>query len=593
MRLTFALTLMLTVATPAAFADAWRLEPLDETLAGSQFGQSYANRQFSVATAINNNGHLVGYQRTAESQYRSFGITTSDNPALTIVDTPDFVALSAGDAACFWLFCATEFPFGIQIGESGALTSFVGADAGSAVIPDSLPFSRFPGSFVEENAHGIVATTQYGNDDQAGFLVGDFGVTALSSVRWLVAINDNQPAQVLGHVGVGGDCQVFGYGCEPAPRECDDDDDGHSNDRGVGHHSHGRGHGYGHDDCHEEHDTASNDTGGAGYPVLLAMDADGGAAPLLFPMTTEEGPITRAFPLALNNDTAVLRASIGDDGANRLLVCHFQASSLDANADGRVDCAGGLVPVAVDGDRDLLTVLGFSLNNDGLLLGNGGFSAAGLGLPMVADLNTDAPRLTLLANHLGSDRQVQLSVVTDVNNEGMASGYGFADCGDQPEAVRLLPAEPLPGAIRFVPGSLEMDTLIRPGQNYTLSPQAAGASGSALFRYALFDRTSGQWQTVQDWSAGAYQGSAPASETDLCVRVEVADSLDMSQQREQLLRYRVSDEPAPTTYTPATPGGSLPSTPGDALSEALPQIGAFSYLLLVLVLGCKRRAQAA
>lgn len=596
MRLNAIFILLLSCALAQTHA-AMRLEPLQETVADSQFGQAYANRQFSIATAINNNGQVTGYQRTGEGLYRSFGITSGDNPALAIVDTPDFIALSAGDAACFWIICSTEFPFGMAITETGALTSFVGAESGSSVIPGSLPFSRFPGSFVEENAHGVVATTQYSAEGQSGFFLGDFGVTPVPEVRWLVAINDNQPAQALGQIGEAGDCQVFGYGCFPDPDECDDDGDGHSNDKGVGHHSHGRGHGYGHDDCHDDAEMQRSPPTGNGFPALLAMNAEGGVTALAFPQSTDSGKITRAFALALNDSIAVLRADVRDgsrERTNQLFTCRFDPYALDVDGDGRVDCEAGLERVAIDGERELLTVLGFTLNNNGLLVGNGGFSASGIGLPMVADLEADTPTLTLLANYLHVHRDVQLSVITDINDLGEAVGYGYRSCTDQPEAVRILPAEPLAGDIRFVPASLERDTLIRPGQDYTLLPRSAGAAGSALFRYSLLDADSGQWQVQQDWSADPYTATAPAEETDLCVRVEVADSLDMTHRREQLLRYRVSNDPAPDSASGATPGSALPASPGDALADALPQIGSGGALalLLLLVRGRSRRQAA-
>ncbi|MEE4251273.1 MAG: hypothetical protein V2I38_11840, partial [Alcanivoracaceae bacterium] len=417
--------------------DGFIVRPLTEMTAASAFGQSFASHQYSVGTTVNQRGNLIGYQLTEAGQWRSFNVTPGSNPALVIVDTPDFIALAAGEPVCVWIFCSAALPWGMMLAQDGPVGQFVGRDPLLAPLPGSLPDSRFPGALVNGNRHGVVATSQQSDAGRFAAIVFSSGVVTLSDVPWLTAINDNVPAQVLAYHGADADCLISAIGCEPpAPVSCRQDGDRHTNTRGKGHHSHGKGHGYGHYRCGPgkpgsdsyrgivasaqsiDPPAASANVGDGSS--LITVTADGVISRLNFPSQLASGEgLSKLYPLALNNRTVVLRADIHGSTVwpGRLLRCDFDPLQQDDNADGVVDCLGGLRPIetAETGIR-VRTVFGFSLNNQGLLIGNTGFAGAGIGVPFQLNLNQVVVQADLLANRLIGAEGWEPASVNDLND---------------------------------------------------------------------------------------------------------------------------------------------------------------------------------
>lgn len=573
------------------------LEPIDTLLPASDFALSYESRQLSIATDINDQGYVLGYQLTADSQFRTYNIALQTNPAATVIDTPDFLGLSAGPQHCVWIICTGDLAFGIQIGDTSAGTNFVGGTANTNLVPGTLPVSFFPGDFVEENGAGIVISTQQGDGVQFGVIIDGESLTTLADIPWLVDINDNAPAQVLAYDGSLGGCLVTGIGC---PDDEDDsahcDEDRHRHQTGIGHHSHGRGHGYGHH-CDSSASAAASARAAAGGALMLTLAATGPTR-LRFPDALSSGEgVSALFPLAINNDRAVLRGTItqGDTiWPERLLSCQFDSATLDGNEDGTVDCIGGLLAVeALPSGTRVGTVLGFSLGQDATLVGNIGFTGAGIGIPAVWPLSALPTAPDLLVNRLSAHGNHELSVVTASNNNGQGVGYGYAGCGAAADAYRFSPTDGDLSDLGFSINDLYATAWAAPGQNYSVAPAAHGGSGEYLYRYWAMSPGDDGWALAQDWSDSALAQTASVSEGEICYRIELADANNMADQRLQVLRFRIADAPLSDGNTPALP----PASPGAgleaALEEALP-IGSSSLcLLLAMLLAYRRQHQAA
>ena len=599
-RLMILLTPLLLAAGPASAG--LQAQMLEDAIPASNFRDGFVTRQWSVATDINETGQLFGYQLTADGQMRSFNLAFASNPQMTVVDTPDFMALSGADAVCFLgFFCTTEKPFGIRLTDSGALTSFVGAPLDSSPLPGSLPLSYLPGDFVEENRQGVVASTQISADgEQFGAVLLKSGrIEVLPDIPWLVDLSDGALPRVLGYDGEDGDCQVFGLGCGPEdPEHCEDDR--HRHTQGVGHHSHGRGHGYGH---HCDHATGNSQASGP-QPLsvtqtgaLLLVFNDTGYSLLRFPGELPDHPGLRAeqlFPLAMNQQEIVLRGTLTDGDQlypGRLLSCRYNHTTPDADDDQLVDCQDGLQlrEASLADSQQINTVLGFSLNDNGRLIGNFGFTAAGIGLPLLMD--ADDTQATLLVNHLDNPFLHELSVITALNNFNAAVGYAYAGCGDLPDAVRLTTDSSVLSALGFVYPQSIPNTWVAPGGSFSLSPQGQGASGAALYRFQRWDSVEQRWQLLQDWSDQGYTGSAPPEPGELCVRMDLADSLDMDDQRSLILRLRVTEDGLESGAEPLLPAAITPSSIriADATEDAL-LLGILGWgqLLVLILLGWRR-----
>jgi len=556
--------LLLILVGPAAQAnDGFLFLPLTEMTAASAFGQKFSSHQYSVGTTVNQRGNLIGYQLTADGQWRSFNITPGSNPALVIVDTPDFIALAAGEPVCIWVFCSAALPWGVMLTADGPVGQFVGRDPLLAPLPGSLPDSRFPGAFVNANRNGVVATSQQSGAGQFGAVLFSNTTLTLTDAPWLTAINDNVPAQVLAYHGADADCLISGTGCTAPPStDCHGDDDRHTNTRGKGHQSHGKGHGYGHYRCGPGKpgsdsyrgirtlesttvDTVSVSAGSGS--ALITVSAEGVISRLQFPSQLASGEsLLRMYPLALNNRTAVLRADIHGSSVwpGRLLRCDFEPLQQDMNGDGVVDCLNGLRPVETpETGIEVRTVFGFSLNNQGLLIGNSGFAGAGIGVPFQLNLNQVVVQADLLANRLVGGEGWELGSVNDLNDGRRAIGHGYLNCADSARAVALMPVTALSGSLGFRTGSWLHPATVAPGQNYALAAQAKGGSGQYLYRYSARRAGDSDWTLLQDWSADALQATASAQAGDVCHRIELADALS-SEQRELILRLRISNDPS-------------------------------------------------
>jgi hypothetical protein len=560
----FAALLLILVQPVVEANDGFLFRPLTEMTAASAFGQTFASHQYSVGTTVNQRGNLIGYQLTANGQWRSFNVTPGTNPALVIVDTPDFTALAAGEPVCIWIICSTALPWGLMLTPEGPVGQFVGRDPLLAPLPGSLPDNRFPGAFVNANRSGVVATSQQSEAGRFGAVLFSNGTLTLTDAPWLTAINDNVPAQVLAYHGADADCLIAGPGCTPPPStDCHDDGDRHANTRGKGHQSHGNGHGYGHYRCGpgkpgsdsylgitvtpEFVTSVASESAGAGSS-LITVSAEGVISRLQFPSQLASGEgLSRMYPLALNNRTAVLRADIHGSSVwpGRLLRCDFEPLQQDGNGDGVVDCLNGLRPVeAPETGIEVRTVFGFSLNNQGLLIGNSGFAGAGIGVPFQLNLNQVVVQADLLANRLVGADGWELGSVNDLNDGRRAIGHGYVNCSDSAQAVALMPLTALSGSLGFRAGSWLHPATVAPGQNYALAPRAKGGSGQYLYRYSARRAGDSDWTLLQDWSAYALQATAAAQSGDVCHRIELADA-QSSEQRELILRVRVSTDLSP------------------------------------------------
>lgn len=565
------LALLLPAIARAGLPDGYAFSAVGDAIPlQADYRQQFADQQLSIATATNNNGLLYGFRVTGDGMVRGFNIAFGSNPQMTAVDSEHFIALSAADVTCWWIFCNTEYPFGVRIvedaesGVRGAVTAFLNTPTDGTALPGSLPFLAYPGNFVDENRRGVVASTQVSAEAQFGVLFHTGGVTQLDDVPWLVAINDLEQPLVLAYGGADGPCQVFGEDCAPPPpQECVDDP---NPGKGGGNESRGKGHAWGHNKCRDGAEDGNNGGGNDGRggdsgavigngngALLIRLLPDGSTLRYRFPASVVAGDALRAtanvFPLALNDNTAVLRGDVlnGDTVLDkRLLACRFDPASPDTDADGVVDCQGGLRLLGgTAGSVRAGTVLGFALNNAGVLAGNLGFSAAGIGYPFLLDINADAPRAEPLANLATGADDWEINVLTDLNQSGKLVGYGYRNCAAQPEAFFLnATAGGTAGGLRFARGNFEFPALLPAGTPLAVQPTVLGGSGDYEWRVERRTPADSEWQLHSDWSADVPAVDPGDHRGDLCLRIAVRDAQSPALQRQTVVRYFVGSETA-------------------------------------------------
>ena len=543
----------------SAHANVWRFAPLEPQLPeNNSFRDSFVERSVSVSTAINDRGNQYGWYRLPDGTTWSYNLLFADNPEFTSVARDDFVPLSAGERECFSFFCGTEPPFGIALEDNEAFSAWFNTASGTSPLPDSLPFSRFPGQFVSENGEGVVASTQVTGQGQFSAIMNDElqPLILLEDVPWVVALSSGKEPLVLGYRGNDGDCLVYGRDCEPPPCE-NEDGDRHHNTHGRGHREHGRGHGYGHDKHHCEHDhdgiqkatTTSRDHEG---PVLIRARTDNSTRVWSLPRhlggSGQQGLARERFPLTMNDERIMLRATVereGDTYRNRLLQCRLPVE-IDIDDDGIVDCVDGLRPlIPLARATPVDTVLGFSLNDQGQLIGNYGFNAAGIGEPFFVDTRADEPVSQALQNRSSDHRNWELNVVTDINADGMAVGYGHRDCSPSPDAYTLYPdTDTNASRLQFDPVVQPENAAVKPGQRFTPLVHASGGSGEYQYRMNSKRPEDNDWQPVHDWRSrpGSYH-SRDDHEGDVCLRVRVRDQAAPETTASTVIRVRVSEAP--------------------------------------------------
>lgn len=593
---------------------------LDAIPPGGEFRENFVTSQASLVTATNNNGHLIGFQVANDGRAYGFNIAFGTNPKMTAVMLDDFVALSAADAKCWWIFCNTEFAYGARLlADGSAVTAFANTPADATVLPGSLPLVRAPGHFVEENRNGIVASTQINENGQFGVLLHPAGIAILEDVPWLIAINDLAEPLVLAYGGQDGDCIVFGRGCPPPPPPTtgcvtDGTTDTHANIRGKGHWSHGKGRGYGHYKCRRN--GGGRSTTGATTPVLepviadplkgpllIRLNADGSTMRHVFPASAVVDGVAvglrNVFPLALSDTTAALRGDVVVGSTildKRLLSCTFNPAALDADIDGVVDCVGGISLVGGStGSIRLNTTIGFSLTNNGLLAGNHGYNSAGVGSAFVLSLTAAQPVPTLVSSLAPASAGWEIHAITDANQSGKLVGYGYRDCAALPQAFFLNPAATAPASnLRFGHGSFEWPARMATGETLAIRPTLGGGSGIYEFRTHVKAPGSSDWQLLTDWSADAGSWQAGSTTGDACFRIEARDASNASAVQQTVVRYAVvpaGSAPLDNTLemlpTESTGLGILRLSGGDpALMTVL---GASGGLLLVLLGALLRR----
>lgn len=528
----------------------------------------YESRVMAVATSVNGNGHLGGFWLQNDGQFRSHSLQIAANPALTFLDTPDFLTLTTSDVSCslLWgviLICPHDNAYGIRVVPpllpEDPVTGFSARITPNdvALIEGSLPLAMHPGNFVAENAAGVIATTQVASATQFGVLVHAGGQAVLTDIPWLVAINDLAEPLVLAYDGDDGNCIVYGEGCtDPTEGQCVDEHGHWHTGHGKGHEEHGNGNGYGHDKCTCDGGGSvtppGSNTGGA---LLLRLLADGNVLRYRFPATADGLAVSQVFPLAINDDRAILRGSIDNGGTvleKRLLSCVFNPAALDGDADNIVDCTGGMTVIGgVGASIRAGTVLGFELNNAGRLVGNYGYNAAGVGTPFVVDITAGTPVATPLADLATNSTGWELNAITDINSAGRMTGYGYRDCGANVDAFYIDESTTAPAsALRFVRGVFESPAQLGIGDTLDIAPVVTGGSGNYEFQVSTRAPGDAGWTLLTDWSADAGQYTAGNTPGTVCLRVLARDAASPAQSREQIVRYAVVDDtvaPAPTS----------------------------------------------
>lgn len=586
--------LVLAALASPAMAGSWEFRSLEDQLPeNADFTTTYKQRVFSVGTVVNNTGNQFGTYVMPDGSINSYNIKFGDNPAYTLFNSPGFVHVAAGDTPCQSflgaLFCLREWPFGARIADDGATAGWLNTLPDTSPLPGSLPLFRYPGHFVEENAEGVVATSQRSPDGAFSAVLDENPemLVTLTDIPWVVALSSGQEPLVLGFRGTGGDCLVYGESC--VPDDCaDGEDDGHSHTRGVGHREHGRGYGYGHHkhDCDE---ATATDTD-FGEPVLVRAFSDGSSKIWTFPTSTVEYPgavMTQRFPLTMNDSTVILRASLtlnGDVHDNLMFRCDLPEGT-DLNGDGVVDCINGLTPLEpLEDATSVDTVIGFSLNNEGLLTGNYGFNAAGIGRPFALDLSATSPEAIPLHNLAAESGGWELNNVTDSNDQGVAVGYGHRDCSAEPQSWTLNPDTAAGPALILGHAIQEHNGATAPGTRVSPKVPVSGGSGDYEFRLQGKAPEDAQWQPLQDWLPDIDGVTAPAGHLgDFCLRVSVRDRHDLSVTGEKVIRLRITDQPLDAPATPRTPDLIGDREPSEPLEE-FTQLGALGGLSLWLML---------
>jgi hypothetical protein len=605
-------------ASSSVAATQWTITSLAQQLpVQGDFTESFRQRRLSLSTVISDSGNQYGNYVLEDGSVKSFNVRFSSNPAFSVVDSDAFIPLAAGEPICPWGFCLTEWPFGIKLTDTGATTAWLDTATDTSPAPGSLPFSRFPGNFVAENHDGVVASTQLSAEGQFGLVMDrNSGMTIeLPDVQWVIDLTSGAEPLVLGYSGERGDCLVYGEGCRPPVCDDDDDDhdhdhdhdhDGHQNHRGRGHREHGRGHGYGHHrdeqhDCDDDHDDDEQSQNRVVAPtpegaVLIQARSDNSTIVYTFPRQLDGSSavmtVDDLFPLAMNDQLVVLRGSVslGDRYFERRLLACKLGETLDVDGDRVIDCEDGFVPlVSLFDSHPVDTVLGFSLNQQGLLTGNYGYSAAGIGTPFVLD-TTSSESPDLLSNRLKAGNDWEIHTVTDLNASGVAVGYGYQDCSALPEAFSLYPQTGTSTDALRLSHRLQPDNAaVAPGDDFT--PVISVTGGSGDYQYRLSTRQPGDegWQLNHDWrtSFGAY--AAPDDYLgDVCLKLEVRDAADSELSRTDILRVRVSEE----DNDAGTPGG--PDLLGDRTADDADNVVTLGvtgglHLLLLFFTGLIRR----
>lgn len=596
--------LLLSLLPLSGTAQPFTLAPLEAGIPESDFRDTYQQRLFSLATAINQHGNMLGVYMLPDGTVKSYNVRFATNPAFSVVDSPDFISLAGGEPVCGW-FCITEWPFGIRLTEGSASTAWLTTPVDSSPLPGSLPFSRYPGNFVEENRDGVVATTQEAPEGQFAAILDGVGMLILlPDIQWLVALTSGAEPLVLGYRGDDGRCLVYGEGCEPP--ECEEDaehGDGHQNPHGRGHREHGRGHGYGHDrpePCADDSTAAELQV--AGEPVLIRARTDNSVLTWTFPVQLAapyaNASVTRLFPLTMNDQRVVLRASVEIDGAryeNRLLSCTL-SPAIDNNGDGIVDCDGGLTPlVPLAASTPVDTVIGFSLNSAGLLLGNYGYNAAGIGTPFLVDTAAVTPRQVPLYSLARGDGSWELNNVTGINDSATVVGYGYADCSEQPESWFLSPEDTASPGLTAEYRQQTDNAAVLPGE--LLTPDIPVTGGSGDYHFSMQSKTPRQseWQPVHDWQPRPGPFAAPTDYLgDVCLRVRIRDNADATLTAERVIRVLVTDnltDGQPTTpRIPDLLGDRAPDE--DSTLEELVGPWPLQSLLMLLIAGFLRHIRA-
>ncbi len=572
-------------AAPAALPAGYHFSSVQDAIPPSQLQADYADQVLSIATAVNDDDQLFGFWLNSAGVFLTYEAKFDSNPQGNVLHTENFIGLTGNDITCVWFFCR-HYAFGIRVippedpaGTPTGITAFVYPSPSAPVGQDSLPYTLYPGNFVDENAAGVVASTQVDGLGQHGVLLHAGGTVLLEDIPWLVAINDLAEPLVLGWNGSNADCLVYGEGC---PIDGDDgsdetcvDEHGHwHRGHGRGHEEHGRGHGYGHDKCtcssatrrmgerkpqpragldgnNPPGDIVIDPDGPANSSLLIRLLADGSTVRYTFPQTvTGTDDLSNAFPLAINGSRAILRGDvrIGDSVLDkRLLSCAFNPASLDANLDGVVDCIGGLVLLGgADHSIRAGTVLGFTLNDDGLLAGNLGYNAAGTGTPMLVDVAAATPTAELLANLADTGAGWEVSAITDLNNDGKLVGFGYRDCGSQPQALFLEPLDTAPATtLRFDRGAFEFPAHLLPGETLAITPTLAGGSGINELRVQVKTPADSGWTLLSDWSTATPSWPSGTYQGDVCFLIEARDVVKPAAVARTVVRYSVT--PVDTT----------------------------------------------
>ncbi|MFP5440929.1 MAG: hypothetical protein ACLGHJ_05495, partial [Gammaproteobacteria bacterium] len=356
-----------------------------------------------------------------------------------------------------------------------------------------------------------------------------------------------------------------------------------------------KGNGYGHDKCTCDGGGSVTPPGSSsGGALLLRLLADGNVLRYRFPATADGLAVSQVFPLAINDNRAILRGSIDNGGTvldKRLLSCVFDPAALDGDADSVVDCTGGMTVVGgVDGSIRAGTVLGFELNNNGRLVGNFGYSAAGVGTPFVVDITAGTPVATPLADLATNSTGWELNTITDINSAGRMTGYGYRDCGANVDAFYIDESITAPAsALRFVRSAFESPAQLGINDTLDIAPVISGGSGNYEFQVSTRVPGDADWTLLTDWSAVAGQYTAGSAPGTVCLRVLVRDVAAPANTREEIVRYAVIDDTVPLDPTgPGIPTGITLSDPvgGSAnwLGSAAP-----AWLLALALLGLRRR----
>lgn len=551
------LALLLILSPTLAMSEVWEFQSVNAAIPPqSDFFSNYNQRLYSFSTAINNHGTQFGVYTLPNDITKSYSITFSDNPEFSVIDSENFISLTAGAPTCIFGFCS-EWPFGIRLTETEAFTSWLDSPSDTTPTPGSLPFSRFPGNFVSENETGVIASTQISSESQFSVIVPESreSVIELPDIAWVVALSSGTEPLVLGYRGDNGHCLVYGHGCEPP--ECDEaDDGGHENTRGKGHREHGRGHGYGHDhdDCHEEdrttHGVSTSTADESTGSVLIKAHSDGTTERWGFPEYLDRkydyAKVEKTFPLAMNDNQVILRATIKKHNQvwpNRLLQCRL-GPEIDTDGDGIVNCEGGLMPVIPPAEAQSVdTVLGFNLNADGKLIGNYGFNAAGIGNPFFLDTTAEAPTMHPLRNRVKKQEGWELNTITDINQQGTAVGYGYSNCSSKPDAYTLYPVSDTTLPQLAIQHQVQSNNgAVLPGEKIRPKMDLSGGSGNYLYRLDSKRPEDAEWHAEHGWreELGSYQ-SSQNHEGDVCLRVRVQDSANANRSTQTMIRIRVTE----------------------------------------------------